>query len=201
MKREQKTSGSTQNVMVTNNRLYQRYRDRVVPTLMTEFGFTNPLAVPRLVKIVVSTSFREEQHQDDAIAKASAWMAAITGQLPKKTKARKAIATFNIRQGDVIGLAVTLRGRRAWEFADKLISAALPRVKDFQGVPLGSFDGNGNYTLGVTEQIIFPEVEYDTVGKVRGLQVSIVTSSRDDTIARKLLEELGMPFEKREDKK
>lgn len=178
------------------NRLQQQYHDVVIPKLLESMGQSNRLAGPRLEKVVVSTSFKEEQRQDEAIKTASAWLSALTGQKPKQTSARKAIAGFNIREGDVIGLVVTLRGVRMWEFVDKLISAALPRVKDFQGVSRSGFDGHGNYTLGVTEQIIFPEVEYDTVGKVRGLQVSFVTTAKTDQVARLLLTGLGMPFEK-----
>lgn len=178
------------------NRLQQRYHDIVVPKLLASIGQANRLAAPRLEKVVVSTSFKEEQRQDEAIKTASTWLSALTGQKPKQTSARKAIAGFNIREGDVIGLVVTLRGIRMWEFVDKLIAAALPRVKDFQGTPGSGFDGHGNYTLGVTEQIIFPEVEYDAVGKVRGLQISLVTTAKDDRIGRLLLEGLGMPFEK-----
>lgn len=180
------------------NRLYEKYQKVIAPKLMEELGLSNKLAVPKLMKMVVSTTFKEDEHQDDAIKKASEWMAEITGQKPGYTTARKAIATYNTRIGDVIGLVVTLRGERMWEFMDKLVSLTLPRVKDFQGIPLKSFDGHGNYTLGITEQIIFPEVEYDTVGKVRGLQVSFTTNTRNDTISRKLLESLGMPFEKGE---
>lgn len=178
------------------NRLQQRYHNIVAPTLLASIGQTNRLAAPRLEKVVVSTSFKEEQRQDEAIKTASTWLSALTGQKPKQTSARKAIAGFNIREGDVIGLVVTLHGIRMWEFVDKLIAAALPRVKDFQGIPGSGFDGHGNYTLGVTEQIIFPEVDYDAVGKVRGLQISLVTTAKDDRIGRLLLEGLGMPFEK-----
>lgn len=178
------------------NRLHQRYQDAIVPKLVGELKLSNKLAVPRLVKVVISTTFREDEHQDEAIKKASEWLGTITGQKPAYTTARQAIAAFSTRAGDTIGLMVTLRGEKMWDFVDKLINVTLPRVKDFQGVPVKSFDGHGNYTLGMTEQIIFPEVEYDTVGKIRGLQVSFVTNAGGDTIARKLLEALGMPFEK-----
>lgn len=180
------------------NRLHERYNQSIAPKLMQEFGLSNKFAPPKLVKVVVSTSFKEDEHQDDAIKKAAEWLSAITGQKPATTSAKKAIAEFGTRIGDVIGLTVTLRKERMWEFVDRFVSLTLPRVKDFQGIPAKSFDGHGNYTLGVTEQIIFPEVEYDTVGKVRGLQIVFVTNAADDTIARKLLEELGMPFEKEE---
>lgn len=178
------------------NRLQEQYHTVIIPKLLDAIGQTNRLATPRLAKVVISTSFKEEQHQDEAIKTAATWMAALSGQKPRTTKAKKAIASFGIRAGDVVGLTVTLRRIHMWEFVDKLIAAALPRVKDFQGVPKGGFDGHGNYTLGITEQIIFPEVEYDTVGKVRGLQITFVTTAKDDRIGRLLLEELGMPFEK-----
>lgn len=178
------------------NRLRQRYQQTITPALVEELKLPNKLAVPGLVKVVVSTTFREDEHQDEAIKKASEWLGTITGQKPAYTTARQAIAEFNTRAGDTIGLMATLRGEKMWDFVDKLINVTLPRVKDFQGVPAKSFDGHGNYTLGMTEQIIFPEVEYDTVGKIRGLQVSFVTNAGDDTIVRKLLEALGMPFEK-----
>ena len=178
------------------NRLQQKYQEVVTPKLLERLGTKNRLAAPKLTKVVVSVSFKEEQHQDEAIKKASGWISEITGQKPKETQAHQSIAGFGIRAGDVIGLVATLRGNHMWEFADKLVSIALPRVRDFRGVPTSSFDGQGNYTLGLTEQIIFPEIEYDTVGKVRGLQVTFVTTAHDDTIARILLEGLGMPFEK-----
>lgn len=178
------------------NRLQKRYREEIAPKLQKELGLANALAVPRLEKVVVTTAFREAERQNEALKAAAAWLGVLTGQKPAVTRARKSIASFNIRAGDELGLKVTLRGQRMWAFVDKLVSAALPRVRDFQGVPAKSFDGQGNYTLGITEQIIFPEVEYDTVGKVRGLQVSFVTTATDDTISRRFLEELGMPFEK-----
>lgn len=183
------------------NRLRKRYQEEIVPKLQQELKLSNRIAAPKLLKVVVSTAFKEDEHQDDAIKKAAEWMSAITGQKPAQTIARQAIAAFGTRIGDVVGLVVTLRGERMWEFVDRLITLTLPRVKDFQGIPTKSFDGHGNYTLGITEQIIFPEVEYDTVGKVRGLQISFVTDAGDDTISRRLLKELGMPFEKEEDKR
>lgn len=180
------------------NRLQKKYQEILVPKLQQEWKLGNRLMVPRLEKVVVSTSFKEEQRQDEAIKIAAGWMAAMTGQRPAPTVARQSIASFGIRDGDVIGLKVTLRGKRMWDFVDRLISLALPRVRDFQGISLSGFDGQGNYTLGMAEQIIFPEVEYDTVGKVRGLQIVFVTSATDDVRARRLLEAIGMPFEKQE---
>ncbi len=180
------------------NRLKQKYQKELVPKLAKELQFTNLLAVPGLSKIVVSTAFKEDQHQDQAIDLAKKWLSAMTGQNPKVTSAKKSIASFNIRQGDILGLQVTLRRDRMWEFIDKLISIALPRLRDFQGISLKGFDGHGNYTLGLTEQIIFPEIDFDTIGKIRGLQITFVTTASDDKIARRLLENIGMPFEKKE---
>lgn len=165
--------------------------------LTNQLKLRNQFMAPKLEKVVISTSFKEEQHQDEAMSVASGWLAVMTGQKPVPTKARISIAGFGIRAGDVIGLKVTLRGKRMWDFVERLISLALPRVRDFQGISLSGFDGHGNYTLGMTEQIIFPEVEYDSAGKVRGLQIVFVTSTPDDTIARKLLEGIGLPFEKK----
>lgn len=178
------------------NRLRERYQTEVLPKLQQELGLSNLLAAPRLKKVVISTSFLEPERQNEAIKAAAAWIAAIAGQKAAVTRAKKSIAAFNIRTGDQLGLKVTLRENRMWAFIDKLISIALPRVRDFQGISAKGFDGQGNYTLGLTEQIIFPEVEYDTVGKVRGLQITFTTSTSNDKIARKLLEYLGLPFEK-----
>lgn len=178
------------------NRLQERYQKIVVPKLQAEFKLKNALEVPRVRSVVISTAFKEAQHQDDAIKLTATWLCAMAGQKPCETRAHNSIAGFNIREGEVIGLKVTLRGARMWDFIDKLFSLALPRVKDFQGLSVKSFDGNGNYTLGLTEQSMFPEVDYDTVGKVRGLQITFVVNNGDDTISRRLFEELGMPFEK-----
>ena len=177
------------------NRLHQRYQEEISPKLRQEFDLANPMAVARLVKVVLSTSFMEDQHQDEAIKSASNWLSAMTGRKPYLARARQSIAGFGIRGGDIVGLKVTLRGNQMWEFVDKLISTALPRVKDFQGISRDGFDSQGNYTLGLTEQIIFPEIDYDTVGKIRGLQISFVTTG-NDKISRRLLEEIGLPFEK-----
>ena len=180
------------------NRLKQKYQTELVPKLAKELQLDNLLAVPGLNKVVVSTAFKEDQHQDQAIDFAKKWLSAMTGQNPKVTSAKKSIASFNIRQGDVLGLQVTLRRDRMWEFVDKLISIALPRLRDFQGINPKGFDGHGNYTLGLTEQIIFPEIDFDTIGKIRGLQITFATTASDDKIARRLLESIGMPFEKKE---
>lgn len=183
------------------NRLQKHYHNHVVPALQKQLGLTHPLAAPKLVKIVISTSFREHEHQNDALRSAAQWMADISGQKPLVTVARKSIAGFTLRAGDQLGLKVTLRGKRLWEFLDKLISVSLPHVKDFQGLPLNSFDGHGNYTFGLTEQIIFPEAEYDKIGKIRGLQITIATTVKDDKSSLALLKELGFPFAKQEVKK
>lgn len=180
------------------NRLKQKYQNDLVPNLAKEFNLSNPMAVPSLDKVVISTAFKEDQHQDQAIESAKKWLSAMTGQNPKITAAKKSIASFNIRQGDILGLQVTLRRDRMWEFVDKLISIALPRLRDFQGINSKGFDGHGNYTLGLTEQIIFPEIDYDTIGKIRGLQITFATTASNDKIARRLLENIGMPFEKGE---
>lgn len=178
------------------NRLQQKYQEKIIPALQKQLKLANPLATPKLNKVVISTSFREHEHQDTALQSAAKWMADISGQKPLITVAHKSIAGFGIRAGDPLGLKVTLRGTRLWEFFDKLISVSLPRVKDFQGLPLNSFDGQGNYTFGLTEQIIFPEIEYDKIGKIRGLQITIATTAKNDKSALALLQELGFPFTK-----
>lgn len=181
------------------NRLRDKYLKSVRFDLKKELGKANDLAVPRLVKVVVSVGIgSKEPNKDKALESMAEQLKVITGQAPKKTSAKQAIAGFNIRQGDVIGLMVTLRGERMWEFMDKLIGIVLPRFKDFQGVSKKSFDQGGNYNLGITEQIVFPEIEYDTIDRVRGLQVTIVTSTKKHKEALRLLQLLGMPFEKDE---
>src|SRR3990167_1547867 len=180
------------------NQIKTKISNHNCPELAKELNLDNLLAVPGFNKVVVSTAFKEDQHQDQAIDSAKKWLAAMTGQMPKTTAAKKSVASFNIREGDILGLQVTLRRERMWEFVDKLISIALPRLRDFQGISLKGFDGHGNYTLGLTEQIIFPEIDYDTIGKVRGLQITFATTTSDDKIARRLLESIGMPFEKEE---
>ncbi|HLZ08787.1 MAG TPA: 50S ribosomal protein L5 [Chloroflexota bacterium] len=175
-------------------RLRDTYRDQVVPTMMREFGYTNLLQVPRLQKIVVNVGLGEAITNGRAIEAASKDIATITGQRPVVTKAKKSIAAFKLRQGVPIGIMVTLRGDRMFAFMDKLVNAALPRVRDFGGVSPKSFDGRGSFTLGLKEQLVFPEIEYDKVDKVRGMQLTIVTSARTDEEARRLLQLYGMPF-------
>ena len=175
-------------------RLKERYRREVVPVLMREFGYTNVMQVPRLEKIVIGIGLGEAIQNPKALEGAERDLVAISGQHPVTTRAKKSISSFKLRKGMTIGMVVTLRGRRMHEFFDKLVNAALPRIRDFRGVSKNSFDGKGNYTLGLREQLIFPEIEYDKVDKARGLQVTIVTTAQSDGEGRRLLELLGMPF-------
>jgi large subunit ribosomal protein L5 len=176
------------------SRLHDRYRQEIVPTLVREFSYTSPMAAPRLDKIVINVGLGEAIQNSKALDAASTDVATITGQKPVITKAKKSIAAFKVRAGMSIGVMVTLRGERMYEFLDRLISVALPRVRDFQGVSPDSFDGRGNYNIGLREQLIFPEIEYDRIDKLRGLQVTIATTARNDEEARRLLQLMGMPF-------
>ena len=176
------------------SRLRERYRQEIVPTLVREFSYTSPMAAPRLEKIVINVGLGEAIQNAKALDAASSDVATITGQKPVITKAKKSIAAFKVRAGMPIGIMVTLRGERMYEFLDRLISVALPRVRDFQGVSPNSFDGRGNYNIGLREQLIFPEIEYDKIDKLRGLQVTIATTARNDEEARRLLQLMGMPF-------
>ena len=175
-------------------RLRVRYRKETVPVLMKELGFKNPNEVPRLDKIVVNMGLGEALANNKILESAVDQLAAITGQKPVITKARKSIANFKLRQGQSIGAAVTLRNERMYEFMDRLFNVALPRVRDFKGVSPKAFDGAGNYTMGIREQIIFPEINYDQIEKVKGLNVTFVTTARNDEHAMALLKHLGMPF-------
>ena len=177
-----------------NPRLLERYRSEVVPKLSQEFGFKNVHQVPRLEKVVVNMGVGKATQNAKLIEKAAEELGAITGQKVTIRKARKSIANFKLREGQAIGAMVTLRGDRMWEFLDRLVSVALPRVRDFKGVSPKAFDGRGNYTLGIREQIIFPEVNYDAVEKISGLNVTVCTSARTDAEGRALLAHLGMPF-------
>jgi large subunit ribosomal protein L5 len=181
------------------SRLLEKYQKKIAPALQKKLGKTNLLAVPQVTKVVVNVGIGDLVKDQTAREKASQTLAALTGQKPQVKSAKKAIADFKLRQGDPVGLKVTLRGKRAYHFLDRLFSLVLPRVRDFQGVPRGAFDGSGNYTLGLTEQVIFPEVNYDTIDRVRGLEITIVTDTEKDEEARALLEALGMPFEKTSD--
>jgi large subunit ribosomal protein L5 len=176
------------------NRLQARYREEVVPALVREFDYANPMRVPRLSKIVVNIGLGEALQNAKAIDAAVGDLAAITGQRPVVTRAKRSIAQFRLRTGNPIGAKVTLRGQRMWDFLDRLTSLALPRIRDFRGVPSRSFDGRGNYSLGLREQLAFPEIDYDKVDRLRGLEISIVTTARTDEESKKLLELLGMPF-------
>ncbi len=175
-------------------RLKLRYRKEIVPALMKELGFKNPNEVPKLQKIVVNMGLGEALANNKIMESAVDQLAAITGQKPIITRSRKSIANFKLRQGQAIGAAVTLRNDRMYEFLDRLVNVALPRVRDFKGVSNKAFDGRGNYTLGIREQIIFPEINYDQIEKVKGLNVSFVTSARTDEHSLALLKHFGMPF-------
>ena len=175
-------------------RLKDYYIQEVVPALTKEFHYQNPMEVPKLVKIVVNMGLGEAIQNFKILESAAAEMTAIVGQKPIITKAKKSIATFKLRQGMSIGCCVTLRGERMFEFFDRLVNVALPRVRDFRGIPSKSFDGRGNFALGLKEQIIFPEIEYDKIEKIRGLNIAIATTAKTDDEARKLLKLMGMPF-------
>jgi large subunit ribosomal protein L5 len=175
-------------------RLKERYEKELRPALMKELGFGNPMQVPRLEKIVVNMGLGEAISNGKIIDASLAQLTMIAGQKPVVTKSRKSIANFKLRQGQSIGVMVTLRGARMYEFFDRLVSIALPRVRDFKGVSPKAFDGKGNYTLGVREQIIFPEINYDQVEKIKGMNITVVTTARDDEEGRALLRQLGMPF-------
>jgi large subunit ribosomal protein L5 len=179
---------------VAQPRVKQLYQDKVVPQLMQEFGYKNIMQAPRLTKVVINIGLGEALQNAKALESASGDLAAITGQKPVITKAKKSIAAFKLREGYAIGAMVTLRGARMYEFLDRLYNIALPRIRDFSGVPTRSFDGRGNYTLGLREQLAFPEIDYDKVDKVRGMEISFVTTARTDAEGRRLLELLGMPF-------
>ena len=178
------------------NRLQERYNAEVKANLMKKFGFTSTMECPKLVKIVINMGVGEAVANPKALEEAVAELTQIAGMKPVITKAKKSIANFKLREGMPIGCKVTLRGERMYEFFDKLVSISLPRVRDFHGVSNTAFDGRGNYTLGVKEQIIFPEIQYDKVNKLRGMDIVIVTSAKDNEEARALLQELGMPFAK-----
>ena len=178
------------------NRLVTKYNNEVVPALIKEFGYTTPMQTPKFEKIVINIGVGDATTNSKALDDAVAELATITGQHPVVTKAKKSIATFKVRQGQAIGCKVTLRGTRMYEFYDKLVSISLPRVRDFRGVSKNAFDGHGNYTLGVKEQLIFPEIDYDKVSKIRGMDAVIVTTANTDKEAFALLREMGMPFKK-----
>ena len=180
-------------------RLLGMLRDQVGPQMVTEFGYTSPMQVPKLEKIVLNIGMGEALQNARAMEAATADLTAISGQKPLVTRAKRSIAQFKIRDGMPIGLTVTLRGTRMWEFYDRLVNSALPRIRDFQGVSRNSFDGRGNYSLGLRDQVIFPEIDYNAIDRLRGLQVVIVTTAPNDQEGLRLLELLGMPFARTRD--
>ena len=178
-------------------RMLTTYRQTVMPQLTKEFDYGNVMQVPRVDKIVVNIGIGEAKDNDKALDAAVGDVITITGQKPQLIKAKKSVAAFKLRAGQTVGIKTTLRGRRMWYFLDKLLNVALPRIRDFRGVNPEGFDGRGNYSLGMREQVVFPEIDYDKIDKLRGLEVSIITTARTDDEARSLLTKLGMPFRKR----
>ena len=176
-------------------KLKLEYVNQVVPEMMKEFSFTNKLRTPIVEKVVVNIGLGEALSSSNVIEAAKNDLQLITGQRPIEKKAKKSVANFKLREGQVIGLSVTLRSKNMWYFLDRLLNIALPRVRDFRGVSKKSFDGNGNYSLGLSEQVMFPEIDYNEIDKLRGLQINIVTTTYNDSESKKLLELLGMPFE------
>ncbi len=180
------------------NRMQEKYNNEVVPALRKAFDLRNIMQVPRVTKVVVNIGMGEALDNPKAMESAVSDLTTVTGQKPVMTKARQSIANFKLREGRLIGTKVTLRGDRMWAFLDRLMNTALPRVRDFRGVSANAFDGRGNYTLGLRDQLIFPEIEYDRIDKLRGMEVTIVTTAKNDDQARVLLQLLGMPFSKKE---
>jgi len=178
------------------NRLKEKYQKEIVPALAKAFQYKNVMQVPRVEKVVLNIGLGEAMDNAKALEAAVSDLTQITGQKPIMTKARKSIANFKLREGRIIGAKVTLRGERMWSFLDRLLNVTLPRVRDFRGVSPDAFDGRGNYTLGLRDQLVFPEIEYDKIDKLRGLEVTIVTTAGSDDHARLLLQLLGMPFRK-----
>lgn len=178
------------------NKMREFYQEEAVPSLVKDFEFTSVMQVPRIEKVVVNIGLGEAKDNPKVLGAASGDLAIITGQRPVMTKARKSIANFKLREGLTIGTKVTLRGEKMWAFLDRLINVALPRVRDFRGISANSFDGRGNYTLGLKDQLIWPEIAYDKIDKLRGMEITIVTTAQNDDQARSLLTLLGMPFKK-----
>jgi len=176
--------------------MQESYQQEVIPALQNAFNFRNVMEIPRIQKVVVNIGLGEAMGNSKALDAAIVDMTTITGQKPIQTKARKSIANFKLREGVIIGVKVTLRGDRMWAFLDRLINVGLPRVRDFRGVSPDAFDGRGNYTLGLKDQLIFPEIEYDKIDKLRGMEITIVTTARNDEHSRAMLRFLGMPFRK-----
>jgi len=182
--------------MIIKSRLEEKYSAEVVPQLKTRFGYSNVMQLPKLEKIILSIGLGEATQNPKALEAAERDLAAISGQHPVITRAKKSVASFKLRAGMPIGMMLTLRGKRMYNFFDKLVNVILPRFRDFRGVSRDSFDGRGNYNLGIKEQIVFPEIDYDKVDKARGLQITIITTAKSDEEARSLLEFMGMPFRK-----
>ncbi len=178
-------------------RLKTEFKERVAPSLMADLNLKNPMQVPQVQKVVINIGMGEALTNANSVEAASRDLAIITGQKPVVTRAKKSVANFRLREGQAIGVKVTLRGSRMWGFLDRLINVALPRQRDFRGISPDSFDGRGNYTLGLTEQLIFPEIDYDQIDRLRGMEITIVTSAQTDDAGRRLLTALGMPFRER----
>lgn len=178
------------------NKMKEKYQKEIVPALIKTFEYKNIMEVPRITKVVVNVGMGSEMENAKAIEAAVSDLAKITGQKPIVTKARKSIAAFKLREGRIIGTKVTLRGERMWSFLDRLMNVALPRVRDFRGVSPDAFDGRGNYTLGLKDQLVFPEIEYDKIDKLRGMEITIVTTAKSDDHGRLLVQMFGMPFRK-----
>ncbi|HUV16378.1 MAG TPA: 50S ribosomal protein L5 [Pelolinea sp.] len=178
------------------NALKERYKKEIIPALMNDFGFQNVMQVPTIEKMVINIGMGEALDNPNSLDAAVKDLSAITGQKPVVTKAKKSVANFKLREGLKIGVKVTLRGERMWALLDRLVNIAMPRVRDFRGVSSESFDGRGNYTLGIREQLIFPEIKYDSIDKIRGMEITFVTTARNDELAMALLGYLGMPFRK-----
>tara|TARA_B100000686_G_C16780470_1_gene971472 strand:- start:952 stop:1536 length:585 start_codon:yes stop_codon:yes gene_type:complete len=189
---KQKENSNTEKLIP---RLKSKYNEETIPQMMSEFSFTNRLRVPRVTKVIVNVGLGEALASSNVVQVVARDLQLITGQKPIERKAKKSIANFKLREGQVIGLSVTLRSYNMWFFLDKLFNVSLPRVRDFRGVSKKSFDGNGNYSLGLQEQVIFPEIDYNEIDKLRGMQINIVTTTNSDDETKKLLELLGMPFE------
>jgi len=182
--------------MSSTPRLKERYRSEVIPAMQREFGYGNVMQVPRVVKIVVNIGLGEALLNAKALDAATKDLTTVTGQKPIVTRAKKSIATFRLRAGNPIGLKVTMRGKRMYDFLDRLFNIAMPRVRDFRGLSPDAFDGRGSYTLGLREQLVWPEIDYDSVDKVRGMEITIVTTAGTDDEARRMLQLMGMPFAK-----
>lgn len=178
------------------NKMKEKYKQEIIPALIKTFEFENIMEVPQITKVVVNIGMGSELENSKAIEAAVSDLGKITGQKPIITKARKSIAAFKLREGRIIGTKVTLRGERMWSFLDRLVNVALPRVRDFRGVSPDAFDGRGNYTLGLKDQLVFPEIEYDKIDKLRGMEITIVTTAKSDDHGRTLLQLFGMPFRK-----